>query len=251
MKLLKRVISKVLNLNGALEYKRAKLVQKNGLKALEAITKLLEENDIYHWVDAGTLLGIVRDDNFIPNDTDIDIVVIIDNPDILYNLLVDNNYNIWYFYENDKRYKTLIRAEKYDIGIDFEIFIKENDKYFYDAPRDLPKSIVSKKDNQKAILRYKFSKEVIETIEKYKFRDIEVYIPKEYDKYFQVYYENWKEKEKKDKYIKRYFKLEVDKYRHHNNSAYYLKDKFLYFNLVNKSSIGLNIIDYVKYIWKM
>ena len=56
----------------AVPMKRRRL-QKNGVAALHRLHKLLSENDVQYYCDAGTLLGFVRDKCFMPHDDDIDI----------------------------------------------------------------------------------------------------------------------------------------------------------------------------------
>lgn len=236
--------------NSVLEYKRAELLQKNGLISLKNIVEILELNKIYYWIDAGTLLGILRDARFLDNDTDIDIAIVIDDPEHLYNILKENGYNIWYYYDDIESKKNLIRAEKHSVGIDFEIFIKENNKYFYDSPRSLPQSINTLSNNQKAIIRFEFDNEVIGNLVKYTFNNIEFNIPSNYDKYFATYYNNWKLKVQKDEYLDSYFSHSIEKYRHHNRKAYYKKDHFLYFHNVSPTTIKINFFDVLIFLIK-
>jgi hypothetical protein len=46
------------------------------LELLLAVDRLLDEHDIRHWVDWGTLLGAVRNQEFIPWDTDVDLGIL-------------------------------------------------------------------------------------------------------------------------------------------------------------------------------
>lgn len=247
---IKRGISSFLNLGGVLEHKRANLIKENGFFVLDETIKFLESNNIYYWVDAGTMLGIIRDNDFIENDTDIDIAIVIKDADTLYELLLEHGYNIWYFYTDSNNKKTLIRAEKESVGIDFEIFYKEYDNYYYDASRDLPSNIERVDIGQRAILRYEFQSAIINELTTFKFKNIDIKVPKDYDTYFLVYYSNWKVKTKKTAYLKSYFSQSVDKYTHHNKSAYYLKDKYLYFTQVNKSTIRLTFKDIITSLLK-
>lgn len=222
-----------------IENKRARLLQEYGLIALTEIVKILVDNKIYYWVDAGTLLGIVRDGGFIENDTDIDIAVVIDNPDMLYKILQNNGYNIWYYYDDLAGVKRLIRAEKHNVGIDFEVFIKHGDKYFYDSPRSLPKSITAEKQKQHAIVRHEFNASIIENLIKHTFNGIELNIPKDYDNYFSTYYENWKVKLAKQDFTTKIF-CPVEDYQHHNNSTYYCPKVYLYFHKVSPTTITIS-----------
>ena len=244
MSYFRQKIAKKLKLHQILENKRATLLQKNGMKSLKEIVNLLGQHKIFYWIDAGTLLGIVRDKKFIKKDTDIDIAVVLENPDVLYEILLENEYNIWYYYHNNQGEKRLIRAEKHGVGIDFEIFYK-NQKYYYDAPRELPPEVDALESGQKAVLRFQFDSEVIEQQTTRIFNGISLKIPENYDIYFDVYYTNWKKKTKKTNYLNSYFLCTIDKYKHHNESAYYVKDSYLYFTEVNPSSIRLQIKDIV------
>jgi phosphorylcholine metabolism protein LicD len=47
--------------------------KEDALYLLETLTKLMSDNNIITWLDCGTLLGAVRDNDFIGHDTDVDI----------------------------------------------------------------------------------------------------------------------------------------------------------------------------------
>src|SRR5688572_25807626 len=53
------------------------------------VVQLLEERNLNHWIDSGTLLGIVRDGRLIPNDTDIDLGVAVENESVVEDLVGD------------------------------------------------------------------------------------------------------------------------------------------------------------------
>ena len=57
------------------KFKQKKFDKKAGLKDLRDIKNILDEEKIDFWVIGGTLLGIVRDGDFIKWDNDIDIAI--------------------------------------------------------------------------------------------------------------------------------------------------------------------------------
>jgi hypothetical protein len=63
---------------------------------LEFIVKLLNDNNIQNWfISYGTLLGIIRNDSCIEGDDDVDIIIEKSNYDVLKNLLIENDIEIW------------------------------------------------------------------------------------------------------------------------------------------------------------
>ena len=42
--------------------------------------KILESMGLKYWISAGTALGLYRDGDFIPHDTDIDVEILLDKP---------------------------------------------------------------------------------------------------------------------------------------------------------------------------
>ena len=228
---------------------KANYLNKNGVKVLEDILALFNHEKIHYWIDGGTLLGVVRDKKFINGDIDIDIGLLIDDSEVLYSALIGNDFNICYFYEDSRGSKCIIKAEKYNVGVDFEVFTKSGSIYYRDSPRKLPKSLDSVNGNQLAVLRYEFDKILIDDLSKYFFYGVELNIPKYYDRYLSVYYSNWKVRENLETYAKSTYLQPVNEYIHHNNKAFYKHDEFLYIYHVYPSTIKnylTNIIIFIK-----
>ena len=221
-------------------------IDENGLKILSDISDLLEFEKIQYWLDGGTLLGVVRDNKLIDGDIDIDIGVLIEDAEVLYSCLLRNQYNICYFYEDDKSNKCIIRAEKYNVGVDFEIFKKSENSYYRDSPRIPPRDIESADKNKLAVLRYEFDNNLIEDLLPIDFFGVTLRIPKDYDRYLSVYYSDWRVRENLKTYSKKNFSNSVWEYEHHNSSAYYKEDEFLYFCSVSQSTIRVSITGLVR-----
>ena len=78
---------------------------------LDNTSRLLNDNKVIFWLDAGTLLGVIREGNFIKHDTDMDISIYKEDKDKLHNLLNDKDLL--------QRYGiTLIRDQhEHDVGL--------------------------------------------------------------------------------------------------------------------------------------
>ena len=227
---------------------KGQYIDKNGVRILKDISDLLERENIQYWLDGGTLLGVVRDNKLIDGDIDIDIGILIEDAEILYLSLLNSQYNIHYYYEDSKSNKCIIRAEKYKVGVDFEIF-KNNDKYYFrDSPRPPPRNIENVNRNKLAVIRYEFDNDLIDNLSPINFLGVRLMVPKNYDRYLTVYYPNWRVREKLRTYAKKNFSQSVCKYKHHNSSAFYKEDEFLYFFNVSPSMIKPSVNDFIKII---
>jgi len=49
---------------------------KIALKMLRRVTTVLEKENIHYWLEAGTLLGIVRENRLLPWDNDLDVSIL-------------------------------------------------------------------------------------------------------------------------------------------------------------------------------
>ena len=225
---------------------KSQYIDKNGLKVLKDISDLLEREKIQYWLDGGTLLGVVRDSKLINGDVDIDIGILIEDAEFLYSCLLNSQYNICYFYEDSKSNKCIIRAEKYNVGVDFEIFKNNNRGYYRDSPRPLPRNIENINSNKLAVLRYEFDNDLINNLLPINFLGVKLIIPKNYDMYLSVYYYDWRTREKLWAYAQKNFGQSIWEYKHHNSSAFYKEDEFLYFFNVSPSTIKHGVTDLIK-----
>jgi len=227
---------------------KGQYIDKNGLRVLKDISDLLELEKIQYWLDGGTLLGVVRDNKLIDGDIDIDIGILIEDAEVLYLCLLNSQYNICYFYEDSKSNKCIIRAEKYNVGVDFEIFKNNGKCYYRDSPRLPPRNTRNVNRNKLAVLRYEFDNDLIDNLVPINFFNVPLMIPKNYDNYLSVYYSDWRVREKLRIYSQKNFSQSVCEYKHHNSSAFYKDDEFLYFFNVAPSTIRSGFTDLIKII---
>ncbi|MEK9572161.1 MAG: LicD family protein [Paracoccaceae bacterium] len=225
---------------------KSRFIDRNGVSVLRDVAQFLEAENIKYWLDGGTLLGVVRDNGIIDGDIDIDIGVITSDVEALYSSLVNNDFHVCYFYEDSGGSKCVIRAEKNKVGIDFEIFKRNAEGYYRDSPRPLPATVQKASRNQLAVVRYEFDYDLVNNIVPIHFCGVRLMIPEDYDKYLTVYYSNWKVREKLSVYTHKNFSQSVERYEHHNSSAFYKKDEFLYFSNVAPSTIKLGVGDVVE-----
>jgi len=76
-------------------------------KMLEEVTAILEQENIHYVLEAGTLLGIVRENRLLPWDHDLDVTI----PSDQYSSLLKIRWRFW-----KKGYRTRIRKFTRDIG---------------------------------------------------------------------------------------------------------------------------------------
>lgn len=164
-------------------------------KMLREVAEILEEAKIPYVLEAGTLLGIVREDRLLPWDTDMDITITRDYAERLYAI----RWKFWL-----KGYRASVRNFKKDTGpfkkgdprilkiqtrkfLFFkeyhlmDIFIKElkDDKYFW--------VIAEKNPVLKAAPRHFYEKHT-----QYPFRGKMYSVPEDYIGYLEYHYGDWK-----------------------------------------------------------
>jgi len=114
------------------KFKQSRLLAKEGKNALFQIDKAFKELDIDYWLEFGTLLGAVREKDFISHDVDIDIAMFIDD-------FQDKNEAIITKYGFKKLKEFLVDNGKYareetyvykGISVDIFYFHRKNNKMY-------------------------------------------------------------------------------------------------------------------------
>ena len=73
---------------------RHELFVKEGLNALRLFSESMNEAGIKYWMEFGTLLGAYRDNDFVPNELDLDMGVFLEDADKTYQVLVKAGFRL-------------------------------------------------------------------------------------------------------------------------------------------------------------
>lgn len=176
----------------------AELVGKNlqdALKMLEDVCEILEEADIPYALDAGTLLGIVREDRLLPWDTDLDIAIPANHGERLKEL-------------RKKLYKagylTRLRFSRLNCGPipakSFRLFRVYTRRFFLFKKEKLMDIFVKYKDGDSYYWVVQSDEPILQSCEarhldervKREFNGREYYIPQDYDGYLTRHYGDWR-----------------------------------------------------------
>jgi len=113
-------------------YKRNKVLLNYGREVLVDFDKACQEGDKEYWLEFGTLLGAIREQNFISNDLDIDVGMYLEDYDSTHEQVL-NKYGFIksrYILIDDGRYGMEETYSKHGVDIDIFYFIR-NKKNMY------------------------------------------------------------------------------------------------------------------------
>lgn len=176
--------------HGIIERIRNKKLKKNGLKAMIKTRNTLNRLGIVFWLEFGTLLGAVRDSNFIKGDTDIDLGIFMeDRPNDFEKILLGEGFEKKYhFILGDK-----IIEERYcygGVGIDFSYFERKNSKIYTHV---FFKNSKKTKNNKELFDVVKYTYDKFDKVKEFKFKGELFYIPENAEILLeQKYGKNWK-----------------------------------------------------------
>lgn len=169
-------------------------MSKKAIKMLKKVTHILEKNNVKYVLEAGTLLGIIRENRLLPWDNDLDLTITAGQCEKLLNI----RYKFWL-----AGYRTRIRRYKQDTGpfkkgqprilkiqttkLGFikeyslmDIFIK------YEINGEYKWTVSSKNPILKMAPKHYYDER-----RKWEFADKEFYIPKDYVSYLEYHYGDW------------------------------------------------------------
>lgn len=166
--------------------RRIQSLKKYGISVLEQIKKGLDSNEIEFWVEFGTLLGVVREKNFLKNDEDIDLGAYFEDSSRIREFLLSNGFKK----KHDFRFENQIVEERYSyktLGFDFHYFFKNKDTvHTYLLTQDYPA-----KDYVCDVYKYTYTS--YSEVKELEFGNILVNVQEDYEKVLEEKYgPNWK-----------------------------------------------------------
>lgn len=153
--------------------------------------ELLIQNHIRFWLMAGTLLGAVRERNFIQHDNDVDIAIWAEDRDRFIEIIQNSD---WYFFQIWRREIGVIRHGyiRNESKIDVFCMDKDNDSAYMYLYMKNPLSSVWDTE-----WRFKFPKELFEELIPYNIDSVKCFIPKEAESILDLEYtQNWRTPDK-------------------------------------------------------
>ena len=215
-----------------LEKKRSRAVHKYGLQALDSIHRSLSKEQIVYWLYAGTLLGTIRDGNFLKDDTDIDIGVWYDKKqqDRLEEILTAKGFTKIREFKLSAQI-LLQRFEYQGVGIDFDFFIQS-------AGRAIQSSFVE--DDYLVEIHYDVRD--LNAMKVVPFKGIQVSVPQDPTKLLERLYGNWRVPVKKKDFLQNWsvhpsyvhYRSKQGVFRRYAPSIHEVKNYVVFFMLLKK-----------------
>jgi len=164
-------------------------------KLFQAVIDVLNRNQVFYWLDYGTLLGAIREGDFIEDDMDIDISFLSCGEDT-FRELARLGLKFEFDYVGDYLRKTNILVNSFKGYAKLELVPKHTKgKYMYKLIKEENGDIYGAKEP------------AIENTMTYYFKDRFCNIPAEPEKYLEFHYGDWKTK--RQDISKTYKKFEV------------------------------------------
>lgn len=142
---------------------------------LKEVTKVLNKNNIFYWIDSGTLLGMVRDGKLLSGDIDIDISIPNTEKEKVLKLMPEFE-SLGYFLKECWVYKTTDYILKLkhvfkDRVIDIQIYYENRENNIWYSPQFVNRksSNIISKIARKVIHDYIIANSIIKNTGKYPF----------------------------------------------------------------------------------
>lgn len=135
---MKKLIIKIIRKNPILfkiyKNKKSYTFNKNAKNVLEKLNNIFIENNLKIWLDYGTLLGAIREKDFIKHDCDIDLGIFYEEglPKKIEKILKNNNINVYReLIVEDKILEQTFRINGVNVDIFYYLIIKDKIETYY------------------------------------------------------------------------------------------------------------------------
>jgi hypothetical protein len=178
------------------QYKANKDFQTSANEVFAKLLLVMQELDLIWWIEYGTLLGAIRENDFLSHDVDIDIGMLHDT----YNSDIEKVF-IKYGFKKQRAFFVddglFAREETYiykGVGVDIFYFKVVQDKligYGFKAKDGLSSAHTIKKYGGLMVREITFP---YSGFKEYRFKNFKVNIPNDSDSHLSAFYGNWREK---------------------------------------------------------
>jgi hypothetical protein len=178
------------------QHKANKDFQANANEVFGKLLQVMQELDLVWWIEYGTLLGAVRENDFLSHDVDIDIGIFLDT----YSVDIEQIF-IKYGFKKTRSFLVddgvFAREETYEyagVGVDIFYFKVLQDKligYGFRAKDGLSPAHTIQKYGGLMVREITFP---YSGFTEYEFKNFNVNIPKDFDAHLSAFYGNWREK---------------------------------------------------------
>ena len=154
--------------------------KKNAVNGMDILQKILDSCSVKYFWAFGTLLGIMRDDELIENDLDLDLVIYLEEnekSELIKALLLRGYEHLHSYYFNNCLIQTQLRFNKVMVDLSFVFEEEEFDSYYL---------MYNSSDEDKVLYKITFRK--VNEIKKHEFRNILVNIPESWEEYLEDNY---------------------------------------------------------------
>lgn len=175
--------------------KKNTLMKKNGLATLKSLQAFFDSQDKAFFFDMGTLLGAIREGDFIGHDLDIDVAVFLNNEEEKKNMIkeMENSGSVekFRFTFNNKIIESsfVLNGVKYDLNFYEKLEEKDVCYLMYRDP-----SLTYGSEEFDVV---QLTCSPIGEIKKFNFKDVLINVPNDCEKYLSERYgQNWRIKDK-------------------------------------------------------
>ena len=170
---------------------RVCMLHLNGSSVLKHINLIFEQKKLQYWLEFGTLLGAYRQNDYLKNDDDLDIGVLLENQQSIQSVLINNGFKRKYWFV----FNGMTIAERYNfkqIGIDIHYFLQEESIFYtYILSQNYPAV-----DNICDVIKYSYKN--YSTFKPYNFKNAKTYVPTKIELVLaEKYGPNWDKPESK------------------------------------------------------